>query len=81
MSSYGLIETTTESKGEALHWLCIETLAYTLTNINEVVLWQTALHRLAGDHLVVSDPLKPVFSAIVRLPPQMYRQENLPLCL
>lgn len=41
-----------------------------LTNINEVVLWQTALHRLAGDHLVASDPLKPVFSAIVHLPPQ-----------
>lgn len=52
-----------------------------LTNINEVVLWQTALHRMAGDHLVASDPLKPAFSAIVRLPPQKYRQENLPLCL
>lgn len=38
-----------------------------LTNINEVVFWQTALHRLEGDHLVTSDPLKPVFSAIVRL--------------
>lgn len=41
-----------------------------LTNINEVCFWQTALYRLAGDHLITSDPLKPAFSATVCVPSQ-----------
>lgn len=41
-----------------------------LTNINEVCFWQTALHRLAEDHLVASDSLKPTSNATVRIPPQ-----------
>lgn len=51
-----------------MYRLHIETLAYMLTNINEVCFWQTALHRLAGDHLITSDPLKPAFNATVRVP-------------
>lgn len=49
-----------------------------LTNINEVCFWQTAHRRLAGDHLITSDPLKPAFKATVRVPSQSIDKEIYP---
>lgn len=69
MSSYGLIETTMDSKEK----LCID---YALKPWPTC--WQISMkwffgrqHSIDWQEIVVaSDPLKPTFSAIVRLPPQ-----------